>query len=556
MRDLKNISLFVLALIFSFALMFAFIELPVLVDSFLQKEVGFPGFDQGISGFDTYKSELFIDALYLRWIGYASLFLIAALIVIGFATKKSGWAWAGAFALFLPVFGQFALSMFFLAGLGILRVGWLPFMDISFNILQLGNIIYLPYEFLMWLAGLFNWNAHLSISYFFMSAGTLLFVWGVLVWLQTRFGGKGVASSAVYKFSRHPQYAGWLLWSYGLMLFSSNINIMKKTWSISPSLPWLLAAMVVIGICLIEEIKMKEDNGEGYENYRRKTPFLIPLPKWFKTIIKIPVKLLIKKESPSTKSEAAIVTSFYTVILIFLSLFWVDFETTKPQQELITISNPQRQIDSLIKEIKITPRRYIHKHFNGLKSLGDVSIPSLISLLSDPNPVIREFSADALGDMKADTAAGYIIQLLNDDNARVRNSAIYSLGKMKTEKAIEPLIGKLNESPGPGMRSFIYQALGGIGSKRAITVLLIGANDSVWFVKNSAINALCEIDIDKASEIIKKSFTDKNPLIRRNSVYLIIKHKIKSLKQEVSKLQNDEDFETRFYSKIILGGEL
>lgn len=556
MRDLNNISLFVLALIFSFALMFAFIELPVLVDSFLQKEIGFPGFDQGISEFDAYKSELFIDTLYLRWIGYASLLLIAGLIVIGFATKKSGWAWAGAFALFLPVFGQFALSMFFLAGLGFLRVGWLPFMDISFNVLQLGNIIYLPYELLMWLAGLINWNAHSFISYFFMSAGAFLFVWGVLVWLQTRFGGKGVASSAVYKFSRHPQYAGWLIWSYGLMLFSSDINIMKKTWSVSPSLPWLLAAMVIIGICLLEEIKMKEENGERYENYRKKTPFLIPLPKQLNTIITVPVKLLIKKDSPSTKLEAVSVISFYTVILILLSLFWVDFGTTKPKQKLITSFNPQQQIDSLIKEIKITQRRYQHKHFNGLKSFGDVSIPYLIRLLSDPNPVIREFSVDALGDMKADTAAGYIMQLLNDDNARVRNSAIYSLGKMKSEKALEPLIEKLKESPGPGMRSFIYQALGGIGSEKAVNALLTGTNDSVWFVKNSAINALCETDIDKAREIIKKSFNDENPLIRRNSVYLILKHKIKSLKQDVSMLQNDEDFETRFYSKIILRGEL
>ncbi len=555
MRDLKNISLFILALIFSFALMFAFVELPGLVDSLLQEKVGFPGFDQGISEFDAYKSELFINTLYLRWIGYASLLLIFGFIVIGFTTKKSGWAWAGAFALFLPVFGQFALSMFFLAGLGILRVGWLPFMDVSFNVLQLGNIIYLPYEFLMWFAGLFNWNAHLFISYFFMSAGAFLFVWGVLVWFQTRFEGKGVASSAVYKFSRHPQYTGWLIWSYGLMLFSTNINIMKKTWSVSSSLPWLLAAMVILGICLLEEIKMKEENGAEYENYRKSTPFLIPLPKWFNAIIKAPVKLLIRKESPSTKSEAAGITSFFAVILILLSLFWVDFGTTEQHRELIIAQNSQQQIDSLINEIRITPRRYIHKHFNGLKNLGSVSIAPLIDLLSDPNPVIREFSVDALGDMKADTAVPQIIQLLNDDNVRVRNSAIYSLGKMKSEKALEPLIDKLNEAPGPGMRNFIYSAFGGIGSEKAFDALMKGVNDSVWFVKNSAINSLCEINIERATNIVKNSLSDENPSVRRNSVYLIIRYKIKGLEQAVAALQNDEDFETRFYSRIIIRGK-
>lgn len=552
MKNLKSTGLFFLAIIFSIALMFAFIELPRLIDSMLQAKVGFPGFDQGADEFNAYKSDLFINVLYLRWIGYGSLLLIAVLIVIGFVTKKSGWAYAGAFALFLPVFGQFALSMFFLAGLGILRVVWLPFMDVSFNVLQLGNIIFLPYDILMWFAGLFNWNAHNFLAYFFMSAGAFLFVWGVLVWLQARFGGKGVASNAIYKFSRHPQYLGWIIWSYGMVLFSFHINNMKMSWSVSSSLPWLLATMVIIGICLIEEIKMKERNGEEYDKYRAKTSFLFPVPKWIKTIINAPMKLLIHKDNPSTKSEAAGVTSFYTVILILLSLFWVDFGTEEQQQVLTSSINPQHQIDSLITEIRNTPRRYLHTHFNSLKSMGDVSVKPLIDLLNDPDPVLREFSASALGDLKADTATVHLIQLVDDSNFRVRNSAIYALGNMKSEKALEPLIKVLSKPTGPGQRSFIYGALGGIGSKRAIDELIRGTEDSVWFVRSSAINALCVANIDKASRFVERSLKDNDTRVRRSSVYLILKYKIKGLNEAVKTLLNDEDFETRFYSKIIL----
>jgi len=551
MKELKGISLFILALIFSFALMFAFIELPGFIDATLQEKVGFPGFDQGIDEFNAYKSDLFIDSLYLRWIGYASLTLIFTFIVLGFVTKKSGWAWVGAFALFLPVFGQFALSMFFLAGLGILRVGWLPFMDISFNILQLGNIIYLPYWILMWVGGLFNWNAHQFISYFFMAVGGLLFVWGVLVWLQTRFGGSKIASNTIYKFSRHPQYVGWLVWSYGLMLFSLNINNMKKSWSISSSLPWLLAVMIIIGICLIEEIRMKEENGEEYENYKKSTPFLLPIPRWLKNILNFPVRLLIKKDTPSTKTEAAGVTLFYTIILVLLSLFCVDFGTVEQDQLISGPIDLKHQIELVVKEIKITERRNIHKHFNRLKNLGSISIKPLIDLLSDPNPVVREFAAITLGDMKANAAMEYLITLLNDKEARVRNNAAISLGKLRSEKALAPLIYKLNESTEPGIRNFIYSALGEIGSEKAWSTLLSGTKDSIWFVKNSAINALCEIDSEEAAEIIKNSLHDENANVRRNSVYLILKYKIKSLKEEVRFLFEDEDFETRFYSKII-----
>jgi protein-S-isoprenylcysteine O-methyltransferase Ste14 len=547
----KDIGLFVLALIFSFALMFAFVELPRLIDTLLQEKVGFPGFDQGADEFNAFKSDLYINTLYLRWIGYGTLLIIAGAIITGFITKKSGWAWAGAFALFLPVFGQFALSMFFLAGLGILRITWLPFMDISFNFLQLGNIVYLPYEILMWAAGLFNWNAHLFLSYFFMAAGTFLFVWGVLTWLQSRFSGRGVATKTIYRFSRHPQYIGWIIWSYGFMLFSLFQNDMKKSWSVPSSLPWLLSTMVIIGICFVEEIKMKDRYADGYEKYRAKTPFLFPLPYWLKRILNAPMRFILKKDYPTTKSEVAGITLLSMAVLILLSLLRMDLNTEREQLFINTSDNAQHQIDSLITEIRKTPRRYIHAHFEGLKNLGAVSVEPLINLLSDPNPVIREFSADALGDMNADTAAEHLIQLLNDSNFRVRNSAIYSLGRMKSEKALQPLIDRLNEPSGPGLRNFIYSALGGIGSEKALEVLIQGTQDSIWFVKTSAIDALCKINIDTACAVIRSSLSDKNPNVRRNIVYLILKHKIKSLKDAVSILYNDDDFETRFYAKII-----
>jgi hypothetical protein len=231
-QKLKDILLLSLAIVFSIALMFAFVELPRLLDHFIQEDIGSPGFDHGSSDLNAYKTDLFIDSLYLRWIGYGSLLLVGVFIVLGYVTRKTAFAWAGAFVLFLPVFGQFALSMFFLAGLGILRVGWFPFMDISLKVLEMGNVIYIPYWILMWVGRQFDWYAHYFISYFFMITGSLIFVWAVLLWLRARSSENPVASSRLYRFSRHPQYLGWIIWSYGLLLFSALENQMKKSWSI------------------------------------------------------------------------------------------------------------------------------------------------------------------------------------------------------------------------------------------------------------------------------------------------------------------------------------
>lgn len=175
---LNNLGLLILAIVFSIGLMFAFIELPRLLDASLQKNVGFPGFDHGAGETNALKTEMFIQGLHLRWVGYGSLLLILALIIFGYTTRRSGWAMAGAVGLFIPVFGQFALSMFFLAGLGLLRVGWLPFLEISsFDVLDLGKVIYVPYWILMWLFGLFKWHAHAFLSYLFMGSGAFLFTW-------------------------------------------------------------------------------------------------------------------------------------------------------------------------------------------------------------------------------------------------------------------------------------------------------------------------------------------------------------------------------------------
>ena len=89
----------------------------------------------------------------------------------------------------------------------------------------------------------------------FMFAGAFIFVLGVFAWLQSRYDKQKVAKHWLYKYSRHPQYLGWIIWSYGLMLYGPSLNQMKKSWGWNGTLPWLLSTLVIIGICLLEEIK-------------------------------------------------------------------------------------------------------------------------------------------------------------------------------------------------------------------------------------------------------------------------------------------------------------
>ncbi len=551
--NLKNLLLFFLAVIFSVALMFSFIELPRLADNLLRHLIGFPGFDPGNDEFSAYKTDLFIGALYLRWIGYGSLALILIFIITGYLTRKSSLMWAGAFVLFLPVFGQFALSMFFLSGLGILRSGWLPFMDISPNILKLGEVIYLPYHGFMWVGRLFNLDLHLFISWCLMTSGIFLFVWGVTVWLQNRFSSKAVAINLIYKVSRHPQYLGWIIWSYGLLLYSSRLNTMKISWEISPSLPWLLSTMIIVGICLMEEIHMLKKNGENYRRYRSKTPFLLPLPMRLNSLLGLPARFLTGKKHLESRLDVFYITGIYTMVLITVSLFLLNLNGKQNIANRAAAEIPPEEIASVVQEIRNTPgRRTLHIPFNNLIRAGDTAIPPLSEMLKDSNAVIREFSADALGKIGNIHSVKYLIPLLEDSVARVRNSAAQALGHIGSEDALPVLMRMLQDPIDPGLRSWICDALGNIGSESAWEQLVPELKDSRWWHRNMVLNALTKINTKKAMPQVIAALQDENPNVRRNAVMILLRAKPPDARSALEAVLTDEDFETRFYARQAL----
>ena len=549
-RDfLNNAGLFLLAIVFSTGLIFAFIELPRLLDASLQNKLGFPQFDHGIGDINAYKTEMFIQGLHLRWIGYGSLLLIVGLIIFGYATRRSGWAIAGAVGLFIPVFGQFAFSMFFLAGLGFLRVGWLPFLEISFDILDLGKVIYVPYWILMWFLGLFKWNAHNFLSWFLMATGAFLFTWGVLLWFKSRYSGNKVATSWIYKISRHPQYLGWILWSYGFILFSPFEKSMKMSWSVPSSLPWLLMCMTIIGICMMEEIKMMKITGGSYALYRESSPFLFPLPSWLNKILTWPGRLITRGEYPGTGRQVVWIVLIYTLILMALSLIWMDLGSSGR----VDHSGPEssRELSELMTSLREVgdQRRAIYPIMEEISLMGDAGNDSLLMLATKPNNHIREFAIMFLGKNKVQDAEDLFIRSMNDSIKRVRSSAIIAAGEIKSELAVDSLEAMLI-NPGQENHIFLlYGALGAIGDPEAIPVLAEGLEGGERYNQVAALNAILDIDADIGLSYAIAELQDENVEVRRNAVIVCIQSGNQKAIEPLKRLCNDDDFEVRFYAK-------
>jgi protein-S-isoprenylcysteine O-methyltransferase Ste14 len=306
----------VLAVVFTVALTFATLQLPVIIGNWLSKY--FPDIHPVI---DPDKVAEFM--VVARPVGYACLGVIAILIVVGFVTGKKKLSIFGSFAFFLPTFGYFFASMFFLAGLGILRVPFIPFWDPNVNLMNFGDISYLPYMALVypfWQGGV---DIREILAWIAIGVGLFIFVLGTIAWFYGRLQRRITVDFWIYRYSRHPQYLGFIIWSYGVMLFAAQQMVPMGGSNPGASLPWLLTSLVIIWIALAEENKMRKEDSERYSQYTARAPFMFPIPKFISTVITLPMRLVLKKNKPETGKEFVATFAVYTTILILLSLPFV-----------------------------------------------------------------------------------------------------------------------------------------------------------------------------------------------------------------------------------------
>jgi len=308
---LAGISL--LAVVFTVALTFTTLQLPVIIGNWLSNY--FPDIHPVIE--PERVTEFMVVA---RPVGYACLGAIAILIVAGFVTGKRKLSIFGSFAFCLPTFGYFFASMFFLAGLGILRVPFIPFWDPSINLMNFGDISYLPYMALVypfWLGGV---DIREVLAWIAIGVGLFIFVLGTITWFYGKVQRRKTIDFWIYRYSRHPQYLGFIIWSYGVMLFAAQQPVPRGGSNPGASLPWLLTSLVIICIALVEENRMRREDSERYLQYTARAPFMFPVPKFVATAITFPIRILLKKNRPETGKELLATFAVYATLFIFLSL--------------------------------------------------------------------------------------------------------------------------------------------------------------------------------------------------------------------------------------------
>jgi protein-S-isoprenylcysteine O-methyltransferase Ste14 len=544
---LQAVAFGLLALVFTVGLTFASVEIPSIIDEGLQSLIRTPGDDSHASPAQVYRTELFISHFHLRLLGYVCFGLTLLLIIIGFAQRKSGMAAVGAVALMLPLFAQFASVMFFLAGLGLLNVFWLPVLDVTFDTAGFGLIIRAPYDLVSWLFRQIGVNAFWPTVYLLIGGGLFVFFLGTFAWLSARWRGTAVADALVYRFSRHPQYLGWLLWTYGLYIFLLQGHYPRRSWGIDASFPWLISAIVIVGVALVEEITMQSRFGASYRAYRDKTPFLVPLPRAISRIFTAPCQLLFKKEWPARMRDVVAVLSVYALVLIGASLLTYGGGIASLHRWAGGEENRQKQMISIAHALKESPHwRERSALAAQLTGFGEAAVPVLVDLLTHENPEIRAEGANRLGELRSEAALDPLVDALDDRDRNVRVRIVGALDRIGAPQSAGPIL-QLARDPDIFVRRAAGRALANLKEERSLDMLLMQLEDSLVWMRVAAAEDLGTLGLEAGVPYLVEQLHHESSALRRAVVVGLMRIGSAEALDALRKAGNDEDWEVRLY---------
>jgi hypothetical protein len=153
--------------------------------------------------------------------------------------------------------------------------------------------------------------------------GFFIFTLGTIAWFYGRVKKRETVTFWIYKYSRHPQYLGYIIWSYGVMLQASLAGYSWGGSNPGASLPWLISTLIVICIALAEEISMSRRDRITYLKYRQSAPFMLPIPRSAVSLVTAPVRILFGRNQPENRKQIIVTFTVYCLLFILLSLPFV-----------------------------------------------------------------------------------------------------------------------------------------------------------------------------------------------------------------------------------------
>jgi hypothetical protein len=154
-----------------------------------------------------------------------------------------------------------------------------------------------------------------------------------------------------------------------------------------------------------------------------------------------------------------------------------------------------------------------------IKSLGEGIIPGeeqggfLPVLLTDPDPGMRVWAVERLGEKGDEQAFARLMEALEDEDSGVRREALASLGQYGPA-ALEPVKDLLHHEQNPEVRAAALHLLGQVGREDSVELLHKMLADQDSPIRIAAVEALGFTGSTAAVDALKGAIGDRDVGVR------------------------------------------
>jgi HEAT repeat protein len=197
------------------------------------------------------------------------------------------------------------------------------------------------------------------------------------------------------------------------------------------------------------------------------------------------IKLLEKRLASSNAEERREATielgraGNAAVPLLFRAIGDGDWRVRKTAVEAIVAIGDESVVTQLIRTLSAHDNAGARNSaIEALVQIGGPAVKALLSALGTPDPDVRKFIVDILGDLRDPRAAPALISSLDDGDENIRVASAEALGKIRDPQAVDALLTCMAR-PGQGWLGYAAaEALGAIGDERALGPLLTALGNS------------------------------------------------------------------------------
>jgi len=206
---------------------------------------------------------------------------------------------------------------------------------------------------------------------------------------------------------------------------------------------------------------------------------------------------------------------------LFRAIADADWRVRKTAVEALVWMGGDRIVNQLVQTLNTDDNAGARNSaIEALIQIGRPAIGALLPILTVPDPDVRKFTVDILGEIRDPCAVPDLIKRLEDDDENICIASAEALGKIRDLRAIDTLVSCLSRSDQGWLAHAAAQALGEIGDESAVKPLLQSLNRSS--LREPVIESLGKIGNANTLGPLIAGLTDRLRIVREVSIVALV----------------------------------